>query len=239
MDLSCRRIDFNAASRFYDNYEHLGDPGRGVYHWGAFSSNLLVAAVSIGTTGFSLTGNMYADLAETYDLNVYQLTRGGTSPAAPKNTGSWIVSRSLKGLRLLKGDSIVVAYSDPKYNEVGTIYQASNFLYLGKTDPKGQSNYVINGEWMSGWQVRKEYGTRCMDSLQKECDQVDRLPLRPKFRYMYVTSRPRIKQSVESDVEHLVEPYPKRTSEGIPEMNVESLVTQRRSMEASNTKSQG
>jgi hypothetical protein len=35
-----------------------------------------------------------------------------------------------------KGYNVFVAYSDPAANEVGTVYQASNWLYCGMTRPK-------------------------------------------------------------------------------------------------------
>jgi len=50
---------------------------------------------------------------------------------------------------------VVVAYADVLYSEVGTIYQASNAIYTGLTNPKGQANYLINGKLLSGWIVRK------------------------------------------------------------------------------------
>jgi hypothetical protein len=228
MDLHFERIDYSDAADFYDKYEHLGDPGRGVYHWGAFRDQTLVSAVSFGSTCFAIHENMFADLSDKHGVNVYQLTRGGTNPSAPKNTGSWTVSRGLKQLKYLRGGSLVVAYSDPKYNEIGTIYQAANFLYLGKTQPKGQSNYIIDGEWMSGWTVRNTYGTRSMRKLRSLGLEVQRIPLRPKYRYVYPAASQSTKRNLVADLKDMVSPYPKREEEGVSQMNISELVRKRK-----------
>lgn len=234
MDLNFDRIDYGDAADFYDKYEHLGDPGRGVYHWGAFRSSQLMSAISFGSPCFSIHENIYAKLSKKYGLNVYQLTRGASVPDAPCNTASWTISRGLTCLKRLRGASLVVAYSDPKYNEIGTIYQASNFIYIGKTDPKGQSNYVIDGEWMSGWKVRSEYGTRDMDRLREMGLDVERFPLRPKYRYVYPAAPTSTKKSVMSELDKISSSYPKREEEGVEPMNVTSLVKNRKEKAATN-----
>jgi hypothetical protein len=224
VELESRRITYAQAAEFYDRYEHLGSPGRGVYHWGAFADNVLVASVSFGTAGFGLHRGIFAQIATRHGLRVYQLTRGGTAPSAPKCTGSWIVSRGLRGIRELRGDCIVVAYSDTGFNEIGTIYQAANLLYLGKTDPKGQSDYVINRRRMSGWKVRRLFGTRDMRRLFLIDPQAVRQPLQPKHRYAYLAVGKRLRGEILIELSPLVRPYPKRDAEGVAPMNTLELV---------------
>lgn len=145
------RIDYQAANRFFDDYEHLGNCGLGVWHWGALAGDRLVAAVSFGTTCFSRNRGLLPAVAEKHGLRVYQICRGGTASTAPFNTASQVLSSALNQLRRLRGDCMVVAYADRAYNEVGTIYQACNGIYTGQTDPKNQANYIIHGKWTSGW----------------------------------------------------------------------------------------
>jgi len=219
MTLEIRPISFAEAAAFYQRYEHLGTPGRGVYHWGAFDGVNLLASVSFGTAGFGLHRGLFADIAKRHGLRVYQLTRGGTAPMAPRCTGSWIVSRGLRAVRALRGDCIVVAYSDTEFNEIGTIYQAANLLYLGKTNPKGQSDYVINRRRMSGWKVRRLFGTRAMANLTEIDPGIVRSPLRPKLRYAYLAMGRRRKDLVLAELASLIQPYPKRDSEGVGSMD--------------------
>jgi len=199
----------------------------GVYHWGAFNNGMMVACVSFGSAGFALHRGIFAEASSSYDLRVYQLTRGGTAPIAPKCTGSWIVSRGLNAIRKLRGDCIIVAYSDPLFNEIGTIYQAANFIYIGKTNPKGQSDYIINGIEMSGWKVRKKFGTRDMKVLTKIDPDIIRNPLNPKYRYVYFATESVVQKKLKSDFRHLIQPNPKRDAEEVGRMNIGELVRRR------------
>lgn len=144
------RIDKSTAQNFFQQYEHLGNCGLGVWHYGVFKDFELISVISFGSVCFNPNRSSIGLIADKYNLRVIQLTRGGTKFGQPKNTPSMAVSMALKQIKSDLGDLIVIAYSDVKWNEVGTIYQALNFYYLGMTNPKGQSNYVINGSLISG-----------------------------------------------------------------------------------------
>ena len=53
----------------------------------------------------------------------------------PKNSESYFIAKSLKWLKKHTDVEVIVSYADPNYGHVGTVYQASNFVYLGKTSP--------------------------------------------------------------------------------------------------------
>lgn len=226
-ELICQSIRFSDAAAFYNAYEHLGNPGRGVYHWGAFYNGVLVGAVSFGTACFALHRGLFSQIASEFHLRVYQLTRGGTAPDAPRFTGSWIVSQGLKNIRLLRGDSIIVAYSDPHFNEIGTIYQAANFFCLGKTDPKGQSDYFIEGKFMSGWKVRRRFGTRDVKKLRAIKADVVRMPLHPKYRYIFLATGQATRKAIIDKIRHRIVAYPKRHEEGVAAMDPSALIKNR------------
>jgi len=48
---------------------------------------------------------------------------------------------------------LFTAYSDPEAYELGTIYQACNFIYLGKQSGR-QTKYLDNGKWVSDRKFR-------------------------------------------------------------------------------------
>lgn len=62
---------------------------------------------------------------------VYELNRLYIEPNQPKNTASWFVSKCLKQLK--KDKLIIVSYSDTGMDHHGYVYQATNFIYTGKT----------------------------------------------------------------------------------------------------------
>lgn len=235
--LTCRRIPFREAAKFYSLYEHLGNPGLGVYHWAAFYDGKIVAAVSFGTAGFSSSRSMLGKIASAHGLRIFQLTRGGTLPSAPRGVPSWTVSQGLRAIRKLKGECLIAAYSDPTVGEIGTIYQACNFFYLGMTNPKNQSVYVIHGKKMSAWVVRRTYGTRCLQALREIDPRVKKIPLKPKYRYVIPSACRQLKRRVSEALQPYIQAYPKRNIEGVAQLDVQRLVEERKSIEVATSDS--
>lgn len=134
------------ANNFLSKYEHLGNVGLGIWHKGLFINDKLAATLSFGTTCFNTKKGFWNKFQEFSNLRIIQLCRGATAEWAPKNTPSKIISMSMKELHKDFGPTVIVAYSDPYYGEVGTVYQSSNAIYTGWTNPKGQAAYIINGK---------------------------------------------------------------------------------------------
>jgi hypothetical protein len=61
------------------------------------------------------------------------ISRGASVSWAPKNLGSALVMYAIRWLVQNTHFRVFTAYSDPEANEIGTIYQACNFYYLGNT----------------------------------------------------------------------------------------------------------
>ena len=181
-----KEISKTVAESFFRQYEHLGNCGLGVWHYGLFENEELLSVVSYGPTSFNPNRSFLGVIGKKYSLRIIQLARGGTRYDAKNNIPTSIIKISMREIRKRFGDCIIVAYSDTKWNEVGTVYQASNFLYCGLTNPKGQSNYKINGKKCSGWVVRKRFGTRDIERLRANGIDVEKIPLNQKHMYVYV-----------------------------------------------------
>jgi hypothetical protein len=71
---------------------------------------------------------------EEYRDRVIELNRLVIREGSPKNSASKLVGASLK---LLKYQSplIIVSYADTKMSHIGYVYQATNWIYTGKTKP--------------------------------------------------------------------------------------------------------
>jgi hypothetical protein len=104
--------------------------------------------------------NTFSHLLGKENKNIVKLvSRGASISWAPKNLGSWIVSRSCKWMVQNTEFRAFEAYSDPLAKELGTIYQALNWTYLGQTsgtakvylDPKNK-----NRGWFSDRDFRKK-----------------------------------------------------------------------------------
>lgn len=83
------------------------------------------------------------------------IQRGAAASWAPKNLNSKLVMFACRWMVENTDKRVFVAYSDPDAGEIGTIYQACNFRYLGH-DFGRRTSYVLE----SGKQVSARYFTR-------------------------------------------------------------------------------
>jgi len=93
----------------------------------AYFEGVVVGAVAYGPGGNSKT---FGAVIEGFDSsNARELIRLWVHPEAPKNTASFVVSRSLKMLPESVG--LVVSFADSGQGHQGYVYQSLNFYYLG------------------------------------------------------------------------------------------------------------
>jgi hypothetical protein len=151
-----REIDHKTASEIILQYEWIGNAGTSEYRFGLYFGPYLAGVVSFGRTAgsnaaASVCGKENAHLVTT-------LSRGTCVHWAHRHSASYLISRACD-LMVGKGLNIFVAYSDTEAGEVGTVYQASNWLYGGRTNGSEQFRWIgeaieddngrdwKNGEW--------------------------------------------------------------------------------------------
>ena len=78
------------------------------------------------------------------------ISRGASISWAPKNMGSWLIMNSIKWMVRNTVYRSFTAYSDPEAKELGTIYQACNFIYLGQTSGTTKQ-YFDKKNKKAGW----------------------------------------------------------------------------------------
>lgn len=93
--------------------------------------NNLIGAMLYGTLAMANQYKKYSDREE----HVLELRRLCCIDETPKNTESYFIAKTLKYLKKNTDVKIILSYSDLNYGHEGTIYKASNFNYLGKTQP--------------------------------------------------------------------------------------------------------
>lgn len=122
--------DFNLAieplsvehRQFIQKYEWLGKIGYGVrWVFTARHENKLAGVVMISEPNSYQFGEQEA-----------LIQRGAVSSWAPKNLNSKLVMFACRWMVRNTNKRYFVAYSDPDAGEIGTIYQACNFDYLGQ-----------------------------------------------------------------------------------------------------------
>lgn len=142
---------------FIERHEWLGKlPNRPTHRFIARhrDTGLLAGAIIMATP------NAFSNLLGRENRDREKLiSRGACISWAPKNLGSWLIMRAVKWMVANTNFRYFTAYSDPEAKELGTIYQACNFIYLGQTSGTNFQYLDPDKEekgWFSGREFRKK-----------------------------------------------------------------------------------
>jgi hypothetical protein len=131
---------------------------------------------------------------------VLQLRRGISLPGTPHNSGSFLTASALRWLQKNTDVDVVVAFANPRDDEYGTIYQASNWSYLGIS--KTGTTFLIDEIRVHPRVLNDRHGTRDIDTLRRIYgDRLTIVPNSQKFRYAYSLRKEYVIPSL---------PYPRR-----------------------------
>ena len=127
--------------QFIRRYEWLGNIGFGVkWVFVARHNGHLGGVVMLSEpTSYSSFGMEYEVLIQ----------RGACAAWAPKNLGSHLISFACRWMLKNTTKRLFVAYADPEANEIGTIYQACNFEYLGAFYGAKELYQINCDKWVS------------------------------------------------------------------------------------------
>lgn len=112
-------------------------------------------------------------------------------------------------LRRLHGDrpmvKLVVSYADADQGHIGTIYQATNWLYMGKVKAGENLNIYVDGEKVHHRTFTKDLLlTEAVDDLRRRGHTVEVLETKGKQKYLFPFDRKLRKRLLRSAL-----PYPK------------------------------
>ena len=97
------------------------------------------------------TPNSFSNILGKENKDIEKLiSRGACISWSPKNLASWLLMKSIKWMVQNTEFRAFTAYSDPEAKELGTIYQACNFIYLGQTFGAG-SQFLDPANPQRGW----------------------------------------------------------------------------------------
>jgi hypothetical protein len=147
-------------------YEHLGTMGNARLFFGLHApDDRLLGVVGLGPGPHSSRGDIV-------------LERGWTDPEAPRNSGSYLIARALRyGARVL-GWRVVLAYSDPRFDEAGVIYRAAGFRAAPATKHTNTFRWglVQDDRVLSDRQIYRRYES--LDGARAAGAKLIQLPLR-------------------------------------------------------------
>lgn len=209
-------ITREVAKDFIEKYEWLGSLGTFKFGYGLYFPYRSGIGHKLGVAVcFSKTTTWQAEVSicgERYRDKVILLCRGAAANWAVKNANSYAIAQTLKAVERDTDYRIILAYSDRRAGEVGTIYQALNFWFIGwgaeGTDhvPLG----LVNPEDMRFHTRGLPKELKSKASLLKAGYEVLDVPRANKGRYVTFLGSKKEKKELMAALRFKVLPYPKR-----------------------------
>lgn len=137
--------------------------------------------------------------------NVIELTRLWVDDSVPKNGESFLIGNTLPFV----DKEIIVSYAEPNQGHIGTIYQATNWIYTGLSAKR--TNWTISGATIHSQTIADKYKTA------KNIREVfgDKFSLQPrprKHRYIYLKGNKRRRNELMKMLKYPILKYPKNVS---------------------------
>lgn len=149
-------------------------------------------------------------LAAASPQDVATLARLWLSDALPRNSESRVLGIVLRDLQRTTSWKLLLSYADPAAGHVGTIYQATGWLYLGET--AGETYVRLDdGRLHHPRSVYERFGSNRVGHLRATGVAATREPVGGKHRYAYV-----LDPSWGWRLRGLARPYPRAQSRGPP-----------------------
>lgn len=178
------------------------------YAFGLFEDETLIGVVTYGTPPSSTLRRGIA--GDQYKSDILELNRLCLRHNR-KNEGSLLIGNSLK---LLPKNKIIVSFADTSEGHIGSVYQASNFLYCGlsakRTDWKVKGMEHLHGQTIAD----KFRGVKNRAAAIREMygDDFYLAPRPRKHRYIYIVGSKTYRKKVMKSLLYTQQPYPKKLS---------------------------
>lgn len=165
-----------------------------------------------------------ASISETLDrTEVLELTRLFVFDGYGSNIESWFVGQTFNWLRENASHiKALVSYSDPKVGHLGTVYQATNWIYQGnKIRPNDSWSFKWSeiDEWHHSRTSYVKYGTNDPKIIQTMVTSPFWIKKEPrKHRYVYILLSGKEKKKLFKSLKYPSLPYPKHNAEFVEEI---------------------
>ena len=173
--------------------------------FGAFVGPRLLGAITLGIGPF----NAHSLVEGAVPDDCVTLTRLWLSDDLPKNSESRILGILLRQLKAHTSLRFVLSYADPSQGHLGTIYQATNWLYTGLSSAMPLYD-LGDGKAHHSRSLSHAYGTHSVQHFKSVGVDVRLIPQAGKHRYVYF-----LDPSWKAKLRVPILPYPKGvTSDG-------------------------
>ncbi len=148
----CREI-----VRFIERHEWLGKmPNRPTHRFTARYKNMLAGVIimAVPNTHSKILGIE----TERYERLI---SRGACISWSPKNLNSWLIMKSIDWMIHNTTYRLFFGYGDPEAKELGSIYQACSFMYVGQSSGT-EKQYLDPTNEKAGWFSERHFRHKSM-----------------------------------------------------------------------------
>ncbi len=162
-DLVVANCDHQVLDRLIRTHHYSGTCPTMLVGYGVWYRDRLAGGIVFGN-GVGGKPNAYCRICESSE--VIELTRLWIADAVPANSESRVLGVALRHLRQHRGRfRAVLSYADEMAGHVGTIYQATNWRYMGSASSSG-SKIKIGTQLFSSRSFNARYGTHSLARLK-------------------------------------------------------------------------
>jgi hypothetical protein len=124
-------VDFATVKQVLADAHYIGRPGSTSVRLGLWLDDQLAGVITYGTIP---RPNARAICGESYAPTVLELTRLALYDWAPRNSESRFIAESFGHVLLARpATRVLISYADGRHGHVGTIYQATNWVFTGSS----------------------------------------------------------------------------------------------------------
>lgn len=202
--IEIREVNFALARRLVETYHYTHRwPPSATFAIGGFYRARLLGIVVYGTGASPYLVTAAFDGLDRKEG--WELVRLFAFDWAPKNVESYLIGRSFRYLEAKRPDiRVVLSFADPGQGHLGTIYQATNWLYTGTT--AGQ--YYLRTE--DGLVHSRTYNELPLSERHELLDKEENLVWQEgRHRYVYLLGSKKSKRELRKALKYDVLPYPK------------------------------
>ena len=175
-------------------------PGGTQLAFGVFLGHRLLGALTLGVGPF----NGYRLVEGAAPADCLTLSRFRLSEELPKNSESRVLGVVLRSLRKHTNVKFLLSYADPAQGHLGTIYQATGWVYTGLSQAVPLYD-LGDGKIRHSRSLAHGFGTHSVRHFKAKGISIKVIPQSPKHRYLYFLD-PKWRGKLKAPVL----PYPKR-----------------------------
>lgn len=213
-----RRVSRHLAEQIILRYEWLGTMAQTGHHFGIFYGPFCAGVCCVAAGSATGGVNAHHEFGiKSNEMGV--LARGACVHWAPVGSNSKLVAWTARLMAKETDAKLLVAYSDTDAGEIGTIYQACNWTYIGRGKPTIQfiapTGRVYDQKIV--YDIRRKQGTLKTVSWSEQRRALTdagwlEQPSNPKHKYVYILDRS--DAALIGRVNAMRLPYPKRARAG-------------------------